>query len=111
MACHYPVRSPTRTGVQQGRALLGPTPVPPPAQAGEGGALERDGTGLGLPAKSSLADNLSLFCPASQLRSFSSFSQNLVFLARIPRLRRSLGAYLEFVLSSFSKRDPVLSMT
>ncbi len=38
-----------------------------------------------------LADSLSLFCLAWQLRSFSSFSQRGVFLARIPRLRRSLG--------------------
>jgi hypothetical protein len=53
-----------------------------------------------------LADSLSLFCLAWQLRSFSTFSQSVVFLARIPRLRRSLGAYLEFVLSSFSELDP-----
>ena len=58
-----------------------------------------------------LADSLSLLYRAWQLRSLSSFSQSVVFLARIPRLRRSLGAHFEFVLSSFSKRDPVFSMT
>ena len=58
-----------------------------------------------------LADNLSLFCLAWHLRGFSSFCQSVMFLARIRRVRRSLGAHFEFVLSSFSKLDPVFSMT
>jgi hypothetical protein len=53
-----------------------------------------------------LADSLSLFCLAVQLRNLSSFCQSVVFQARIPRWGRSIGAYLEFVLSSFSKLDP-----
>ena len=48
MARPYPVRSLTRMGVHQGRALLGPTPVPSPARA-EGGRWSGTGQGQGYP--------------------------------------------------------------
>jgi hypothetical protein len=56
--------------------------------AREGAFISRSGSGEGVLTLHALADSLSLFRLALQLRSFSSFCQSVVFLVGIPRLRR-----------------------